>query len=215
MMLFVAGCVCGAGVAVLILWLLKKCFHEEEELPELRGQITTLQRELVDANIRASNAFADGERQGCQLGDCPVCAECPLCPECPPQQPPCTIAFEDAAVTGCSLIQSRVQQLYDEKKEAEELAVQYIGVANEIGFAMTGAYCIVSEADQSKKLGVFTNDGYSWRGLWNGKPAHLQFWTLVTNDPYWLLTIQGTEEIVGTLFTGGDKTAARRYVAGD
>lgn len=104
----------------------------ESQLQDMDQNNSSLQRKvfeystkLVDAERRATNAYTEGERQGCKLKTCPVCPECPACPECPPQRPECSIAFEDGAVTGCNAVRSKVQGLYDEKKQLLELSIQF------------------------------------------------------------------------------------------
>ena len=92
------------------------------EEDNLRGENGILQRLLTDANNRAQNAFAEGERKGCELKTCPVCPECAACPECPPERPECSIAFANGSVTGCGAIRDRVNRLYEDQRQTTALA---------------------------------------------------------------------------------------------
>ena len=108
-----------------------KLQHLDEQNSSLQSKVFEYSKKIVDLERRATNAFAEGERQGCKLKKCPVCPECPACPERPPPRPECSIAFEDGAVTvyqrelGCTAIRNKVQGLYDEKKQLLELSIKF------------------------------------------------------------------------------------------
>lgn len=127
---------------------LQERFSQEDSL---RSEIGILQRELADSNNRAQNAFAKGERQGCQLKTCPACPQCTACPVCPPERPECSIAFANGSVTGCNAIRGRVNRLYEDQRQTLALA-EALGDKSEENYRVGQEWKAKSEKDYANLI---------------------------------------------------------------